>query len=109
MLRLLPSHESYRTIDGSIAAPVEHDEAERHLQYLVQKESVSNERRYFLDNKSVKRSSRIAQFTPFIGPHGLIRSFHRLRRLVEIDFDNEQPIVLNARHTFVKLSLRHAD
>ena len=36
VLRLLPSHESYRTVDGSIADPVELDEAERHLQYLVQ-------------------------------------------------------------------------
>ena len=35
VLRLLPSHESYRTVDGSIADPVELDEAERHLQYLV--------------------------------------------------------------------------
>ena len=31
VLRLLPSHESYRTVDGRIADPVELDEAERHL------------------------------------------------------------------------------
>ena len=87
VLRLLPSHESYRTVDGSIADPVELDEAERHLQYLVQGESFNTERKDLLDNKSVKKSSRIAQFTPFIGPHGLIRSSGRLRGLVEIDFD----------------------
>ena len=74
VLRLLRSHESYRTVDGSIADPVVHDEAERHLQYLVQGESFNTERKDLLDNKSVKKSSRIAQFTPFIGPHGLIRS-----------------------------------
>ena len=68
MLRLLPSHESYRTVDGSIADPVELDEAERHLKYLVQGESINTERKDLLDNKSVKKSSRIAQFTPFIGP-----------------------------------------
>ena len=45
VLRLLPSHESYRTRDGSIADPVELDEAERHLQYLVQGESFKTERR----------------------------------------------------------------
>ena len=39
MLRLLPSHGSYRTVDGSIADPVETVEAERHLHYLVQGES----------------------------------------------------------------------
>ena len=43
VLRLLPSHESYRTVDGSIADPVELDEAERHLQYLVQGESFNTE------------------------------------------------------------------
>ena len=32
VLRLLPSHESYRTVDGSIADSVELGEAERHLQ-----------------------------------------------------------------------------
>ena len=103
VLRLLPSHESYRNVDGSIANSVELDEAERHLQYLVQGESFNTERKDLLDNKSVKRSSRIAHFTPFIGPYGLIRSSGRLRRLVEIDFDTKHPIVLDARHTFVKL------
>ena len=60
VLRLLPSHESYRTIDGSIADPVELDEAERHLQYFVQGESFNTERKDLLDNKLVERSSRIA-------------------------------------------------
>ena len=55
----------------------------------------------------LRRGSRIAKFTPFIGPHGLIRSSGRLRRLVEIDFDTKHPTVLDARHTFVKLFLRH--
>ena len=107
VLRLLPSHESYRNVDCSIADPVEHDEAERHLQCLIQGESFNTEKRDLLDNKSARRSSRIAQFTPFIGPPGLIRSSGRLRRLVEIDFDTKHPIVLDARHNFVKLFLRH--
>ena len=107
VLRLLPSHESYRTVDGSKADPVGLDESERQLQYLAQGEGFNTERRDLLDNKSVKRSSRIAQFTPFFGPHGLIRFSVRLRRLVEIDFDTKHPIVLDARHTFVKLFLRH--
>ena len=95
VLRLLPSHESYRTVDGSIADPVELDEAERHLQYLVQGESFNTERKDLLDNKSVTKSSRIAQFTPFIGLHGLIRSSDRLQQLGEINFDTKHPIVLD--------------
>ena len=106
MLRLLLSHESYRTVDGSIADPVERDEIQCHLQHLVQGESFKTERRDLLDNKSIKRSSRIAQFIPFIGPNGLIRSSGRLRRPGEIDFDTKHPIVLDARHTSVKLFLR---
>ena len=107
MLRLLPTHESYRTVDGSIAEPGELDEAERHLQYLIQGESFNTERSdLLLDNKSVKKSSRIVQFTPFIGPHGLIRSSGQLRRLAEIDFDTKHLIVLEARQTFVTLFLR---
>ena len=107
MLRLLPSHENYFTVDGSLVDPVELDEAERHLQYLVQGESFDIERKDLLDNESVKRSSGITQFTTFIGPHGLIRSSGQLLRLVEIDFDTKHRIVLNACHTFVKVFLRH--
>ena len=107
VLCLLPTHESYRTVDGSIADLVELEEAERHLQYLIQGEYFSTERKDLLDNKSVKKSSRIARFTPFIGPHGLIRSSGRLRRLVEFDFDTNHPIVLDVRHKFGKRFLRH--
>ena len=107
MLRLLPSHESYLTVDGSLAEPVELDEAQRLLQYLVQGEYCITERKDLLDSKSVMNSSRNAQFNPFIGPHGLIRSSGRPLRLVEIDYNTNYPIVLDARHTFVKLFLRY--
>ena len=74
ILRLLPSHECYRNIDGTILDPTELDKAEPHLQYLVvQRESFPFERKDVLENKSVKRSSRIAPFSPFVGPNGLIR------------------------------------
>ena len=65
------------------------------------------ERKDLRENKSVKRSSRIAPFSPFIGPNRLIRSAGRIKRLVEIDFGVRHPIVLDARHTFVKLLLSH--
>ena len=59
-LSLLPSHECYRNADGSIIDPTELDEAERHLQYLVQGESFNAEKKDLLENKPVKRSSHIA-------------------------------------------------
>ena len=107
-LRLLPSHECYRTADGTIIDPTELDEAERHLQYLVQGESFSAERKDLLESTSVKRSSRIAVFSPFVGPNRLIRLAGRIKRLVEVHFDVKYPIVLDARHAFVKLSSREA-
>ena len=107
ILRLLPSHECYRNIDGSTIDPTELDEAERHLQYLVQEEYFTSEQKDLFENKYVKRSSRIAPFSPFIGPNGLIRSAGRIKRLVEVDFDVKHPIVLDARHALVKLFLRH--
>ena len=103
-LRLLPSHECYRNADGSILDTTELDEAERHLQYLLQGDS-SNAERKDLENKPVKRSSRIAPFSPLIGSNRLIRLAGRIKRLVEVDFDVKHPIILDARHAFVKLFL----
>ena len=107
MLRILPSHESCCTVDGSITDPAELDGAERHLQYFDQRESFSTEIMETLDKKFVERSSRIAQFTPFIGHYVLIRSSGRLRQLVETTFDIRHPIVLDACQTFVQLLLWH--
>ena len=106
-LRLLPSHESYRNADGSIIEPTEIDEAARHLQYLVQGESFNADRKDLLENKLIKRSSHIAPFSPFIGPCRLNRSAGRIKRLVEVEFVVKYPIVLYARHAFVKLFLSH--
>ena len=74
IVRLLPKHAGDRYLDGSITEPTELDETERHLQYLVQGESFETERKDLLDNKSVKRSSRIAPHLPFLSPQWLIRS-----------------------------------
>ena len=105
-LRLLASYEFYRNTDGSIIDPTEFDEAERHLQNLVQGESFNAERKDLLESKSVKQSSRIAPFSPFIGPNGPIRSASRIKRPVEVDYDVKHPIVLEERLAFVKLFLR---
>ena len=107
VLRLLPKHAGYRNPDGSITDPTELDEAERHLQYLVQGESFEAERKNLLDNKFVKRSSRIAPHSPFISPNGLICSSGRIKRLIEVGFNVKYPIILDARHLFVKLLLEH--
>ena len=65
------------------------------------------QRKDLLKNKPVKRSYRISPFYSFIGLNRLVRPAGRIKRLVEVDFDVKQPIVLDARHAFVKLFLRY--
>ena len=50
--------------------------------------------------------SRIAVYSPFIGPGGLLRSTGRTKRLAEIDFDLKHPIILDGRHPLVLFFLR---
>ena len=73
----------------------------------MQGESFNAERKILLENKPVKRVSRIAPLSPFIGPNRLIRSAGRIKRLIEVDFNLKHPIVLDARHASVNLFLRH--
>ena len=107
VLRFLPKLAGYRNLDGIITDPTELDEAERHVQYLVQRESFATERKDLLGKKSVKLSSRIAPHSPFISPNGLIRSSGHIKCLIEVGFDVKYPIILDARHPFVKLFLEH--
>ena len=97
VLRLLPKHAGYRNPDGSITDPTELDEADCLLQYLVPGESFEAERKDLLDIKFVKRSGRIAPHSPFISPKWLILSSGHIK----------YPIILDARHPFVKLFLEH--
>ena len=107
VLRLLLKHAGYRNLDGSITDPTDLDKTERHLQYLVQGQSFETESEDLLDNKSVERSNRIAPHSLFISPNGLIRSSGRIKRLLAVGFNVKYPIVLDARHPFVKLFLKH--
>ena len=107
VLQPLPKHAGYRNLDGSITDPTELDETERHLQNLVQGESFETKKKYLLENKCVKRSSRIAPHSQFLSPNGLIRSSGLIKWLVEVGFNVKYPIILDARHPFVKLFLEH--
>ena len=70
---------------------------------ISQKESFEAEYLLLSCNKTVKKSSRIAQFAPFMGPAFLIRSKGRIRHLVETEYDTKHPIIFDGRHTLVKL------
>ena len=49
------------------------------------------------------KSSRIASFSPFIGPGGLVRSTDRVCRPVDVEFNVKHPIILDSRHLLVMM------
>ena len=73
LLRILPKHASYRTPDRNICNPDELRVAEAKLQFLIQLESFPVEQKLLFDGKQINKKSRIAPFSPFIGPNALIR------------------------------------
>ena len=110
MLRMLPSHKHFHGNDFQMTDPTELDVAERKLIHLAQMESFPVELKTLTAGKPIKNSSKIATYSPFIGLAGIIRSTGRIVRLVNIEFDTKHPILLDARHTLVRLlarSLRH--
>ena len=58
----------------------------------------------------VKNTNKIATYSPFIGPAGIIRSTGRTLRLENTEFDTKHSKLLDARHTPVRSlarSLQH--
>ena len=68
ILRLLPSHECYRNIDSSIIDPTELDEAERHVQYLVQEESLLPKEKIFW---KINPLNEVAKYCPIFPLRGI--------------------------------------
>ena len=106
MLRMLPSHKHFRGKDLRITDPIELDIAENKLILLVQMESFPVELKTLTAGKPIKNSGKIATYSPFIGPAGIIRPTGRIVRLVNTDFDTKHPILLDARHILVRLLAR---
>ena len=103
MLRLSPKHRHYRTKVEEITDPVELETAKQQLLLISQKESFEAEYLLLSCEKIVEKSRRIAQYAPFMGPAVLIRSTGQIRHLVETEYDTKPPIILDGRHTLVKL------
>ena len=106
-MRLLPRHLAYRSSGKEIVDLEELSAAEQKLQLIIQSESFPIERQQLAQEKQINMKSRIAVYSPFIGPGGLLRSTGRIKRLAEIDFDLKHPIILDGRHPLVLLFLRH--
>ena len=106
MLRILPSHKHFRGKDLRITDPTEPDIAESNLIHLAQMECFPDLLKTLTAGKPIKNSSKIATYSQLIGPTGIIRSTGRIMRLVNTEFDTKHPILLDARHTLVRLLAR---
>ena len=107
MLRLLPKNESKRTDTGFITDPTELDNAQQRLFHLVQLESFNTEKKCVLKSLPLSKSSKIVDFSPFIGPNGLLRASGRTKQLDVASFDMKHPILLDSRHPLVRLFLEN--
>ena len=107
VLRLSPKNRDYRTITGAIMDPAELENAEQRLFYLSQAESFHVEKSSLLKSTPLSKTSNFAQFSPFIGPNGLLRASGRTKNLDVATFDVKHPILLDARHPLVRLLLEH--
>ena len=106
MLRMLPSHKHFCGKDLRITDPTELDFAENKLIQLAQMESFPVELKTLITGKPIRNSSKVATYSPFIGPAGIICSTGRIIRLVNTEFDTKHPILLDARDTLVRLLAR---
>ena len=108
-MRLLPKNEAYRSITGAITDPSELENAQLKLFYITQSESFPTEKKNLLKNSPLGSSSKILQFSPFIGPQGLLREHVtcRTKKLDVSSFDAKHPILLDSHHPVTHLFLEN--
>ena len=70
---------------------------------ISQNESFEAEYLLLSCDKTVKKSSLIAQYALFMGPAFLIRSTRQIRHIVGTENDTKHPTIIDGRHTLVKL------
>ena len=61
----------------------------------------------FLKSSPPSESSKIVEFSPFIGPNGLLRASGRTKQLDVASFDTKHPILLESCHPLVRLFLEN--
>ena len=77
------------------------------LFYTTQSESFPTEKRNLLKNSPLSSSSKILQFSPFIGPQGLLRATGRTKKLDVSSFDAKHPISLDSHYPVTRLFLEN--
>ena len=70
VLRVLPRHTTYRSVDRNIVEPEEITAAEKKLQLLTQAESFPIELIQLRSSKIISKRNPIVAYSPFVGPGG---------------------------------------
>ena len=107
LLRWLPSHKHFRSSLLEITDPCEMNIGEQKLVYRSQGETFPSKLKILRPGKVITRYSRIAKYSPFIGPAGILRSTGRISRLANSVFNIKHSITLDARHAIVWLLVKH--
>ena len=104
LMRLIPKNEAYRSETGTITDPSELENAQTKLFYLVQLESFPIEKKLLLKNCQLSGTSKLLQFSPFIGPKGLLRATGRTKQLDVSSFDAKHPVLLCSQYGQIKIN-----
>ena len=99
---MLPSHYHLRGKDLRITNPTEIDFAENNLVHGI----LPRWPKTLTADNPIKNRSKIAKYSQFFGPTGIIRSIGRIVRLVNTQFDTKHPIILEASNTIFRLFAR---
>ena len=96
MLTFLPKHKHFRGPTAQLTDTAEVTKAKDKLLVLTQFELSPVELKQLQSGIRVKRFSRIAGLSPFIGRGDIIRSNRRTQRLAGISFETKHPIILDS-------------
>ena len=107
MLRSLPKSGCSRTKTGSIDDPAESEVAQQKLFQLVQDQSLYHDRESLVKFSPISKTSTTLKLSAFIGANGLLRAKGRTQLLEFVTFGTKHPVILDARHPFVRLFLKH--
>ena len=103
VLRILPRHATYRSIDPNTVEPEDITAAEKSCSFL-RKQSLSQ---LSLCNSAVrKKISKGSPIAAFVGPGGILSS-GKIKRFTDLEFSLKHPVILDGRHPLVYIFLHH--
>nr|XP_043069443.1 uncharacterized protein LOC122322106 [Drosophila bipectinata] len=75
---------------------------------VVQQEAFSHELSKLRANKSLSKSNKLSQLSPFIDAQGILRVRGRLRNALQLTIQQRTPIILPKSHHFTDLVIKNA-